>query len=116
MDHRDLSSDKVIGETLIDLENRWFSKKWRKLKDKPVETRDVFSPICSIPTGRIRLFVEIFSTNDKLALKNSISITPKPSEEFELRCVIWEIDDCPSMDITDTSDYFVTATVGNKYF
>lgn len=80
MDHHDLSSDSVIGETLIDLENRWFSKKWRKLKDKPIETRDIFSPICSIATGRVRVFVEIISASDKEALKNSLSIAPKKPE------------------------------------
>jgi len=82
MDHHDLSSDPVIGETLIDLENRWFSKKWRKIHDKPIETRDIYSPICSLATGRIRLFVEIISANDKEALKNVISIIPKPAEVF----------------------------------
>lgn len=80
MDHHDLSSDVVIGETLIDLENRWFSKKWRKLKDKPIETRDIYSPICSIPTGRVRVFVEIIPDSDKVALKNCLSITPKKPE------------------------------------
>lgn len=80
MDHHDLSSDTVIGETMIDLENRFFSKKWRKMIDKPVETRDMYSPICSIATGRVRLFIEIISENDKEALKNVVSITPKPSE------------------------------------
>ena len=84
MDHHDLSSDTVIGETMIDLENRFFSKKWRKMKDKPVETRDMYSPICSIATGRVRLFVEIISANDKEALKNVVSITPKPSEVEKL--------------------------------
>ena len=90
MDHHDLSSDVIIGETLIDLENRWFSKKWRRLKEKPIETRDIYSPICSVPTGRIRVMVEIIPASDKEALKNVLSIAPKQAEVRKIRYLIYK--------------------------
>lgn len=58
MDHHNIVEDTIIGETTIDLENRFFSKKWRKLNEVPVETRKVFNPICSIPAGQV-----FFTTN-----------------------------------------------------
>lgn len=43
--------DDMIGETIIDLENRFFSKKWRNLPYVPIETRELFSPFSSLSRG-----------------------------------------------------------------
>jgi len=34
-----IESDKLIGTTYIDLEDRWFSKKWKSAIEHPIETR-----------------------------------------------------------------------------
>ena len=34
-----LFGDDLIGKTVIDLEDRYFSSKWRLLTDKPIEKR-----------------------------------------------------------------------------
>lgn len=58
MDHHNIVEDTIIGETTIDLENRFFSKKWRKLNEVPIETRKIYNPICSIPSGQV--FLKIY--------------------------------------------------------
>jgi len=38
-DFDDLFGDDLIGETKIDLEDRFFSPEWQSIKDKPIEYR-----------------------------------------------------------------------------
>lgn len=40
--------DDLIGITKIDLENRYFSIKWRKYTNLPIETRPLYHPSSSI--------------------------------------------------------------------
>jgi Ca2+-dependent lipid-binding protein len=39
MDFDDVFGDDIIGETLVDLEDRYFSAEWQSLKQKPIEFR-----------------------------------------------------------------------------
>jgi len=39
MDFDDLFGDDLIGETVIDLEDRYFSSEWQSIKNKPIEYR-----------------------------------------------------------------------------
>ena len=56
-------SDDLIGESIIDLENRFFSKVWRNLPYVPVETRDLFIPTSMVSRGRVTLFLEMIPSN-----------------------------------------------------
>ena len=38
------SSDDLVGETVIDLEDRWFSSMFHCLSDKPIERRPLYHP------------------------------------------------------------------------
>lgn len=38
-DYDDIFGDDMIGKTVIDLEDRFFTYDWRSLEDKPVEER-----------------------------------------------------------------------------
>ena len=83
------ATDHFIGETLIDLEDRWFSEEWRKYASKPpLERRTLSLRRGGGAQGRLELFVEILdSANSGTA---PLNITPPPPEQVELRLVIWQ--------------------------
>lgn len=60
--------DELIGETVIDLEDRWFSRAWHDIENqdalaserrafngpyKPLETRDLSVPTSTNPQGQV---------------------------------------------------------------
>lgn len=47
--------DDKIGSTIIDLEDRYFSSKWKSLSEKPIETRNLYHPSTRIIQGQVRL-------------------------------------------------------------
>ncbi len=60
------------------------------------------------------MFLEITPSKEALLLKEVWQISPKPKQDYELRVVVWDCEDCPSMDAEDTSDLFVTAILGDQ--
>jgi len=100
--------DDLIGKTVIDIEDRWYSEAWRNLQKKPVETRSLWSPQSTVSQGKVRLWMELVPPADakKYPL---IDIAPPPQMPFELRVVVWECKDCPIMDeTTSMNDLYIT--------
>lgn len=56
--------DDYIGETEIDIETRYFDEKWQTIPHYPIETRSLYKDQSSVPTGRIRLWIEIFDPEE----------------------------------------------------
>ena len=51
--------DELIGQTSIDLEDRYFSPEWQSIRQKPIEFRDLYHPSSTISQGTVKLWVEI---------------------------------------------------------
>ena len=105
------SSDELIGETKIDLEDRFYSQNWRNLKDCPIEVRGLFHPSSAIEQGRIGLWLDIIPAENSVKLAQKWDINPKPPVEYEARMIIWETEDVPRVDAEDCVDIFVTANL-----
>lgn len=106
-DHDDLSGDDLIGETCIDLENRFFCPKWVKMDPKLIELRTLWTDVSRCPQGRLEMFVEVLTPEEaaRIPPKNIAPPQPKP---FELRLVVWQTRKCAPKD-EKKSDIFVSA-------
>lgn len=109
---RDLMvKDEKIGETVIDIEDRYFSNKWRRILEKPIETRTLYHKSTKIPQGSIMMWLEIHTPS---LLPYPLDITEKPPSDYEARLIIWQTDDVDSYDTEDTSDLYVRAFVNDS--
>eukprot|EP01138_Halocafeteria_seosinensis_P001972 gb/GECG01002020.1/.p1 GENE.gb/GECG01002020.1/~~gb/GECG01002020.1/.p1 ORF type:complete len:1966 (+),score=293.18 gb/GECG01002020.1/:1-5898(+) len=120
----DLLRDQLIGETNIDLEDRWFDENWksmgeheevwgsekdRRLRPKPVETRFLWHPTSKMSQGSVRLWVDILSAH-QASYFPAVNIERPPPAPFEVRLVVWRAKDVPSGDgITNMNDLYCRA-------
>ena len=113
-DYNPIFKDELIGETSIDLEDRYFNNDWQNLRFKPIETRKLDHPdIFGQQQGHILMWVDIFDKKDSLNM-TPWQICPEPISKIELRLIIWETEGMRMADVEDTSDIYVTAYVDQK--
>ena len=99
----DIGARDLIGETTIDLENRYFNAEWRAMALKPVEHRTLTTPTSKMSAGKVSLWVELLTPAEAKELP-MIDIKPPPPEEFELRVVVWQCREVPKTGSGDKVD------------
>jgi len=127
MDKEIVGYDKLIGSTVIDLEDRWFDERWQNLgrdfrqtpgengslsgrwDPKPVEKRTLYIPSNNASQGVIQLWVDILEPAVAAAFPPEDVALP-PTKVFEMRVVIWKVRNVPAADTFENmSDLFVKA-------
>ena len=113
MDYNALFSDDLIGETSIDIEDRYFDNRWQALENKPIEIRQLFHPDYEKSQGQILMWIEMFDQNEENKLE-PWNIEPEPRTTLQMRLIIYETEDMENLDIEDTSDIYVMAYLDGK--
>lgn len=111
--------DDFIGETKIDLEERFFSKQWREFNDHypdkkmPIEERVLTKKTSIAPQGVLECWIELM-TNKEAKSRKPVDVRPFPREPFELRVIIWGTKEVRFGDtVTEANDLYVKAKFAN---
>ena len=62
-DFDDLFGDDMIGETSIDLDDRFFNGDWQAIEEKPIEYRQIYHESTSLSQGVVTCWLEIEPSN-----------------------------------------------------
>ena len=110
-DYDPVGFDDYIGVTQLDLEDRYFDRRWRDLREVPIEKRDIRENCLGALKGTVKLWVEIDRVDDKARIQRPLrDISPVPARNFELRVVVWEARDVPIDDPEGLGDIYVKCT------
>jgi hypothetical protein len=99
-------SDDLIGETIIDLEDRLFCDSWQLMNPKPREFRTLWIENSTSPQGKVELWLEILPRDVAMRTRPT-PISPPAPLKFELRCIVWNTKDVVFKD-AKMSDIYVT--------
>jgi len=115
-DYDDLFGDDLIGQTTVDLDDRFFCPEWRNIRDKPIEYRELYHPSTSLAQGNIICWVDILEQS-KAGNRGSgklWDIAPEPIKDYELRLCVLSIQNVPMEDLEGTSDVYVKAWIDEE--
>ena len=105
-DHNTFNSHKLIGETIIDLEDRFFHPNWTSIGDlKPLEHRSLFKDGSRTSQGVVTLWVDVLTAAEAVRTP-PIKLEGPEIKKFELRIVCWRSLEVPRLD-GEFSDIFV---------
>ena len=113
MDYDSLFTDDLIGETSIDIEDRYFDNKWQSLQNKPIEIRQIYHPDYEKSQGEILMWIEMFDQNEENKME-PWNIEPEPINTLQMRLIIYETYNMENLDVEDTSDIYVMAYIDGK--
>ena len=110
------SAHQLIGATKIDLEDRWFHRKWQALGHsgapgfqedeglrssstsrsplKPLELRDLYTPGVEVPQGQLEMWLEILPLGQSREIHPTEIFGP-PTKKFYLRLICWKAEGVP---------------------
>ena len=114
MDYDHLFTDDLIGETSIDIEDRYFDNRWQALKNKPIEVRQLYHPDFEKSQGEVLVWLEMFEQNTEDYKMEPWNISPEPISTLQMRLIIYETEEMENMDYEDVSDIYVTAFIDGK--
>ncbi|KAF4740221.1 hypothetical protein FOZ63_000399, partial [Perkinsus olseni] len=108
MEKHSLTGDTTIGAAVIDIENRWFHPRYKQMmnldsedenamksaSDVPVETVPLLVDGSFIPTGRLKMWVEILDESE--AMGRPEPVLPSANKEIiQARLVVWKTKGVP---------------------
>ena len=64
-DYDTFFGNDLIGNTQVDLDDRFFSMEWQSVQNKPIEYREIYHRDFEKGQGTLKLWVDIFEISDK---------------------------------------------------
>ncbi|KAJ8908768.1 hypothetical protein NDN08_005473 [Rhodosorus marinus] len=120
---RGVGQSEDIGETLIDLDYRWYNSEFRALARPPVELRPLFTPNSDNLRGRLEVIVQMidakeYDSNPRDPFFRPLPVLLPPKRRFQVRMVVFGIEDAYNpMNIDKpelVSNYFIKLRLGNR--
>ncbi|KAF4685379.1 hypothetical protein FOZ60_006591 [Perkinsus olseni] len=120
MEKHSLTGDTTIGAAVIDIENRWFHPRYKQMmnldsedenamksaSDVPVETVPLLVDGSFIPTGRLKMWVEILDESE--AMGRPEPVLPSANKEIiQARLVVWKTKGVPPPEDEEASHQIV---------
>lgn len=102
----------MIGETVIDLDDRFFNPRWQSMHEKPIEMRDLKHPSTNLSQGVIEMWLDLIKISkkkDEEAVSKIWEISEEPEKEYEVRVCVMSTENIPAEDIEGTTDAYITA-------
>lgn len=93
-DWQEYGTPQLIGKTLMDLEDRWFTEDYQEYMKKhqvPIEYRPLLSgDVGSLCKGSLEMWVELLDSQEAAEVRKSPLFQPPPVE-VEMRVIVWGV-------------------------